>query len=164
MYTNLTKTTQSYEYRHSLETLHSFWLCWHVRPRSPSAAGVIVSPAVKSFAKQMPGSWLWERDTVGSVSAGAETSCVPPNHSNWTCLWGLDECLSLKQTLNMKSEAYTNLRRKRENQTPAVLRYDVVMHHLFVLNLNYFNGRRLKMNSDRIDSNFLCKGFLTSYK
>ncbi len=44
---------------------HSFGLCLHVRPRSPSAAGVIVCPAAKSFAKQMPRSWLWEGDTVG---------------------------------------------------------------------------------------------------
>ncbi len=58
-----------------------------------------------------------------------------------------------------KPEAYTT----RESDTSGVSGWNGVRcsNTSFLRFDNYFNGRRLKMNLDRIDSNFLSKGFLT---
>lgn len=44
---------------------NSFGLCLLARPHSPMAAGVIVCPAARSFAKQMLRSWLSEGHEAG---------------------------------------------------------------------------------------------------
>lgn len=105
-------TKQVYEYRNSLEILCDSKFIWTLLTCEPAFTHGCGGHRLSSseIFCQTDATLVAFWGTRGrSVAAGAETSCVHPNHSNWTCLWVLGDCLSLKQTLNMKPGR--NLRR-----------------------------------------------------